>query len=382
MSTTTLETYGEALEEVIAEVVAPQAPDIDAEGRFPRESIEALARAGLLGLVSSSEVGGGGQGLRAAAHVVERLAEACGSTAMVMMMHYCALPVIEVYGPKDVREAIARGEHLTTLALSEFGSRSHFWTPMSAASRQNGQVGLEARKSWVTSAGEADSYIWSSRPLEAAGLMTLWLVPADTSGLKVGPPFEGLGLRGNASTSITGEDVTVPESARMGEDGAGLDIALQVVVPWFLILNAAVSIGTMDAVTDEALAHLQRTRLEHLGISLAEQPVTRLEFARMRLITDEAKALLSDTLAALEAGREDAQLRVLEIKAATAEKALAVTDLAMRLCGGAAFRKELGVERRFRDSRAARVMAPTTEHLLDFIGRALTGLPLFDEVEA
>ena len=61
---------------------------------------------------------------------------------------------------------------------------------------------------------------------------------------------------------------------------------------------------------------------------------------------------------------------------------MAVTDLAMKVCGGAAFRKELGIERRFRDARAARVMAPTTDALLDFIGRATLGLPLFDEVVA
>ena len=55
---------------------------------------------------------------------------------------------------------------------------------------------------------------------------------------------------------------------------------------------------------------------------------------------------------------------------------IVVTELAMKVCGGAAFRKELGVERRFRDARASRVMAPTTDALLDFIGRAINGLPL------
>ena len=69
-------------------------------------------------------------------------------------------------------------------------------------------------------------------------------------------------------------------------------------------------------------------------------------------------------------------LRVLEVKAAAGEAAIAVTDLAMKVCGGAAFRKELGVERRFRDARAARVMAPTTDALLDFVGRAINGMPL------
>jgi alkylation response protein AidB-like acyl-CoA dehydrogenase len=69
---------------------------------------------------------------------------------------------------------------------------------------------------------------------------------------------------------------------------------------------------------------------------------------------------------------------VLEVKAAAGEASIDVTDTAMKLCGGAAFRKELGIERRFRDARAARVMAPTTDALLDFVGRAVSGLPLLD----
>jgi alkylation response protein AidB-like acyl-CoA dehydrogenase len=70
-------------------------------------------------------------------------------------------------------------------------------------------------------------------------------------------------------------------------------------------------------------------------------------------------------------------LRVLESKAATGESAAMVCDLAMRVCGGAAFRKEVGVERVFRDSRASLVMGPTTDVLYDFIGKAVCGLPLF-----
>jgi len=97
----------------------------------------------------------------------------------------------------------------------------------------------------------------------------------------------------------------------------------------------------------------------------------------MRIQADQARGLLLDTLAAVEAGRPDAMLRVLEVKPAASEAAVAVTDLAMRVCGGAAFRREVGVERNFRDARAATVMAPTTDALHDFIGRAVCGLPLF-----
>ena len=374
--------YESALARVIDDVVEPGAAAVDRDGSYPRAQLEALGEAGILGLASSPDVGGGGEGLAAAVSVVEQLARHCGSTAMVVMMHYSATAVIEAHGPQDVREAIAAGSHVTTLAFSEAGSRSHFWAPLGTATKQNGAIRLDAQKSWVTAAGEADSYVWSSRPIAADGPMTLWLVSSDAPGLSVPAPFDGLGLRGNASSPVTADGVEIPASAMLGADGAGLDIALSVVLPWFLVLNAAASIGVMQAVTDETTTHLTRTQLVHLGQTLAQQPVGRARLAQMRIETDQTAALLSDALAAIGAGREDAQLRVLEVKAAAGEAAIDVTDLAMQVCGGAAFRKELGIERRFRDARAARVMAPTTDALNDFIGRALCGLPLLDEAPA
>ena len=374
----------DALERVIADVVAPGAAATDEQGSFPRAAITALGEAGLLGLTAAGDVGGGGAGLREAATVIERLAGACGSTAMVVLMHYAGTAAIEAHGPKETRQAIAAGRHLTTLAFSETGSRSHFWTPLSTATPapDGATVVLDARKSWVTSAAEADSYVWSSRPTDpAAGPMTLWLVPADAAGLSKAPAgFDGVGLRGNGSIPVTADGVRLPVDARIGGDGEGLDVALTTALPTFLVLSAAFSLGLLEAVTAATAAHLSGARLEHLGQTLIQQPIPRADFARLRLTTDRVRAFLSDTLTALETGRADAQLRVLEVKAVAAEEAASGCDLAMKLCGGAAFRKETGVERRFRDGLAARVMAPTTDALLDFVGRAVSGLPLLGEV--
>ena len=368
--------YLDTLERVIGTTVAPNATDVDARAAFPKANLVALAEAGILGLVTSAEVGGGGQGLDAAAAVIEALAGACGSTAMVVLMHYAANALIEAHGPASTRQAIGSGRHLSTLAFSEAGSRSHFWAPIGTATADGDQVRLDAQKSWVTAAAHADSYVWSSRPLAAEGPMSLWLVPSDASGLSQPGGFDGLGLRGNDSTPVTAVGVHVGRDALLGGDGEGLNLALAAALPWFLVLSGAFSLGTMEAVTAETIAHVSATRLEHLDQTLAEQPLTRAAVAKMRIRTDGIRALLGDTLAALGSGRADATLRVLEIKAAAAEAAVDVTDLAMRLCGGAAFRKELGIERRFRDARAALIMAPTTDALHDFVGRAITGQPL------
>jgi isovaleryl-CoA dehydrogenase len=383
ISASTTPVFRDALERVIAEVVAPAAGEVDATGTFPRQNLEALGAAGLLSLMSATDVGGPGLGLRDVAEVIERLGGACGSTAMIVMMHYAAVSVLEAHGPRDIRAAVASGHHLCTLAFSEAGSRSHFWAPLGTAAQVDGQVRLDAQKSWVTSAGQADSYIWSSLPLAAAsGSMTMWLVPARSDGLSQPAGFDGLGLRGNGSTPVTATAVKLPLAAMLGADGAGLDLALTIVLPTFQILSAAFSLGLMEAVTAETAAHLTATRLDHIDRSLAQQPTVRLDFARMRVQTDSTRALLLDTLTAIETQRPDGMLRVLESKAVAAEAALGVTDLAMKVCGGAAFRKELGIERRFRDARAARVMAPTTDALLDFIGRATLGLPLLEDIVA
>lgn len=365
------------LDVVATETVASHAAIVDRDGVFPSVSMDALASAGLLGLISDREIGGMGHGPGAAALAVLRIARECGSTGMVLAMHYAGTAVIEKYGAEGTRRDVAAGRHLSTLAFSEAGSRSHFWAPTGTATAVGGHVRLDADKSWITSAGHAAAYVWSSRPVSADGPSTLWLVPADAPGLSTPRPYDGLGLRGNDSRPVTAHGVAIEESQRLGADGGGFAIMMGTVLPYFNLMNAAFSVGLMEAATTRACAHVSRTRYAHMDSSLADLPTIRAYVARMRVRTDMAHALLSDAIDAVSASRDDAMLRVLECKAAAGESALDVLQTAMRVCGGAAYRKDVGVERYFRDAQAASVMAPTTDQLYDFIGKAACGLPLF-----
>jgi alkylation response protein AidB-like acyl-CoA dehydrogenase len=361
--------------------LAPNAAAVDRARAFPRESLAALAEQGLLGLTVPAEFGGMGQNLRTAAAVLDEVAQRCASTAMVYLMHLCGIACYAAVGQKASAylRAAAAGRHLSTLAFSERGSRSHFWAPVSRAVPNNGGVTITADKSFVTSAGHADGYVVSTLDADATGPVesTLYLVLAGDRGVGVSGEWDGLGLRGNASAPMALREVTVASDRALTERRKGLDTMLGVVLPLFQVGSAAVGLGIAEAAVRTTARHLTNTRLEHLGSSLAELPTLRARLARMRVETDRARAHLTAVLDSLDAPGPATQLLVLEAKAAATEATITVTDLAMRACGGAAFHPSLGLERLFRDARAAVVMAPTTDQAYDFIGRALCGLEVF-----
>ena len=370
--------------EIAASVLAPAARQNDKEGRFSSEAVDALGRAGLLGLMLPAELGGSGLGPRSFAAVTAALAEADASVAMVYLMHICAVATIAAAPPgaavEPILREIAAGRHLSTLAISESGSRSHFWAPVSRARRNGAGVHLTAKKSFVTSAGNAQSYVVSSLAPDGTGPTdsTLYLVPADSPGLSVAGPWDGLGLRANASAPMTLDGCEVPPQLRLTDDGAGFKAMLEVALPPFNLGTASVSLGLCRAAVAGTAAHLKSARFEHLGQSLGESlPTLRAQLATMQIDTDGLAARIDDLVEHLERPRETTMLRVLEAKAAAGEVAIDVTSAAMRACGGAAFSRHMNIERLFRDAHAGAVMAPTGDVLREFIAKAILGMPLF-----
>jgi alkylation response protein AidB-like acyl-CoA dehydrogenase len=377
------ETVLSSANEIAGHVLAPASRQNDKEGRFSTEAVEALGKAGLLGLTLPAELGGSALGPRAFAAITATLAEADASVAMVYLMHICATAVIAAASGKAVSETlreIAAGRFLTTLAFSEAGSRSHFWTPVSRAHQNGAGVLITAQKSWVTSAGHAQGYVVSSLSPRGAGPTdsTLYLVLAGSRGLSVAGPWDGLGLRANASAPMALKDCEVKPEMRLTEDGAGFQAMLNVVLPLFNLGTAAVALGLCRAAVAATATHLKNARFEHLGQSLGEGlPTLRAQLAAMQIETDGLSARIDDLVDHLERPRETTMLRVLETKAAAGDIAIGVTSIAMRACGGAAFSKHTSIERLFRDAHAGAVMAPTGDVLREFIAKAILGMPLF-----
>ena len=370
--------------QIAGETLSPAAGSNDKAGRFSTEAIDALARSQLLGLMLPTEVGGLGLGPRTASAIIAAFAESDASVAMVYLMHLCATATIAAAPPNagftNIIAEIAAGRHLSTLAFSEAGSRSHFWAPVSRARANGAGVHISATKSWVTSAGHAQSYVVSSLAPEGKGVTdsTLYLIPAGARGLTVAGAWDGLGLRANASAPLTLEDCEVPPAFRLTDDGAGFPALLNVVLPLFNLGSASVSLGLCRAAVAATAGHLKKARFDHLGQSLGESlPTLRAQLAAMQIETDGLAARIDDLVDHLERPRETTMLRVLETKAAAGDAAISVTSAAMRACGGAAFSKHMNVERLFRDAHAGAVMAPTGDVLRELIARAMLEMPLF-----
>jgi len=378
------ETAISTAKEIADRVLAPAVRQNDKEGRFSTEAVDALGQAGFLGLTLPAELGGAGLGLRTFAAVTGILAEADASVAMVYLMHHCATTTVAAArrtgATEKILKEIAAGNHLSTLAFSEAGSRSHFWAPVSRARRNGHGVLLTAKKSWVTSAGWAQSYVVSTLAPEGKGPTdsTLYVVPAAISGLSVEGVWDGMGLRANASAPMVLEDCEVSPELQLTDDGQGFPAMLNVSLPPFNLGSAAVSLGLCRAAVAATAAHLQNARFEHLGQSLGESlPTLRAQLGQMQIDTDGLSARVDDLVSHLEQPRETTLLRILETKAAAGDTAIAVTSTAMRVCGGSAFSKRLSVERLFRDAHAGAVMAPTGDVLREFIAKAVLGMPLF-----
>src|SRR5215470_13132785 len=239
--------------EITRSTAARNAAEVDQQARFPAESVAALAGEGLLGLCVSAALGGKGQGPRAFAAVAEEIAQGCASTAMVYVMHVSAAQAIAssetLAGRDGLLREIAAGRHLTTLALSEKGSRSQFWAPVSKLVANNGGFQTSAAKSWVTAAGHADSYVASGQQPGAASPLesTLYLTRRGAPGVSVAGRFDGLGLRGNDSAPVSLEAVKVATGDLITPQGQGAKTMLEVILPWFALGTSAMANGLCRA---------------------------------------------------------------------------------------------------------------------------------------
>ena len=364
--------------EVAREVAAPQAEAVDADARWPEASLRALQEAGLGGLVVPERTGGLGHGLSALAQVCEILATACASTAMCFGMHGVGSAVIAAKATDEQQERyldpIVAGRHLTTLTLSEPGTGAHFWLPRSSLQRTADGFVLNGTKTFVTNGGHADSYVVSAVAADTSspvGEFSCVVVDADADGIEWGPPWDGLGMRGNSSRSVELRDVSLRDEALLGEPGDQIWYVFNVVAPYFLMAMAGSYLGVAAGAFEDMRLHVTQRRYTHDGSRLAEQPVIQHRVGQLWAQVERTRQLVHHAAGGGDRGEPWALPALASAKAEVAECATDVVNGAMTLVGGIGYREHGALGRRLRDARAAHVMSPTTDLLRLWTGRAV-----------
>lgn len=369
---------------VAEETLAPAAQTVDAKAIWPRHAFEALAGAELLGLHIPERLGGRGQGLLALALITEELGAACPSSAICYGMHCVASKVLAAKATPDQEECylrpIALGQHVTSLALSEPGTGSHFYLPQLTFERADGDVLLNGTKSFVTSGGHADSYVLSAVAPEAdldPGTFSCFVVDGSADGMVWQDPWDGFGMRGNSSRTVKLDNVRIPQSNLLGREGDEIWYMFDVVAPYFLVAMSGVYLGITRAALDMTCDDLKARRHAHQTETLATDPVLADDVAEMWIAVARARELLHRAARLGDANLSEARPALFASKVDVAEAAVTVTNKAMSLAGGRAYQANGQLARLLRDARAVEVMAPTTHLLKRWLGRSVLGLPLF-----
>lgn len=368
---------------IVTRTVAPQAQAVDRDCLWPRHSMQALAEAGLMGLNVPEALGGHGQGLMGLGVLTETLARACPSTALCYGMHCVGTAVIAAkatdYQQQHYLREIAQGRHMTTLALSESGSGAHLYLPATRLEADGDRFLVTGTKQFVTSGGHADSYVVSAVLSEGArdtGEFSCLIVDGITPGLDWQAPWNGFGMRGNASRGLGMANVSVDRRNLLGEVGDQVWYVFEVVAPFFLMAMAGTYLGIAQSALDAARQQLLGRRYDHSGQVLGDFDIPQKRLTDMWMAVEKTRGLIHEAARLGDLGHPEALPFILACKADAGETAVYVANEAMTLCGGAAYRDNSRVAQMLRDARAAHVMSPTTDLLKLWTGRALLGLPL------
>lgn len=371
----------EQAETVAMTIAGPASEQVDRDAEWPAASMRALATGGLTGLTVPAHLGGHGQGLLGMAALTEVLGRACASTAMCFGMHCVGTAVIAAKATPAQQDAylrpIARGEHLTTLALSETGTGAHFFLPQTRMRPDGDGYLVDGRKQFVTNGGHVDSYVVSTSAEDAGGgEFSCVVVDADREGVSWGAPWAGFGMRGNSSRPLTLDGVRVDGDRLLGAEGDQVWYVFEVVAPFFLTAMAGTYVGVAQAALDITLQHLRDRRHAHSGQALADVDLLQHRVGQLWMQVEKTRLLLFHAARLGDLGSPDALTAILASKADAATTAVHVVNEAMTLGGGIAYRENSTLSRLLRDARAGHVMSPTTDLLTLWTGRCALGLPL------
>lgn len=353
--------------------LAPHALDWDERKHFPVDVLRKSGSIGLGGIYVQEEFGGSGLRRLDAVRIFEQLATGCPSVAAYISIHNMAAWMVDCYGDDEQRRAWLPGltsmDLLASYALTEPGIGSDAAALTTRAVRDGDDYVLNGSKQFISGSGANDVYVMMVRTSDdgGRGISTL-IVPADTSGLTVGPNERKMGWNAQPTRQVVLTDARVPVANRLGAEGDGFRIAMNGLNGGRLNI-AACSVGGAQAALEKTVPYLGQRQA--FGAPLLENQGLQFELADMRTKLEASRTLLWRAAAALDDdGPDKVELCAMAKRFAT-DAGFEVANTALQLHGGYGYLAEYGLEKIVRDLRVHQILEGTNEIMRVVVARSM-----------
>lgn len=369
----------EMVRDLVREKVAPRAAEIDATGEFPWDIQKLFAQNDLFGIPFPAEYGGLGGTFRTYVKVVEEVAKACASSALIIAVQELgALPIL-IGGTEEQKlrfiPKLASGEWVAAYALTEAGSGSDAAGSMRTRARRDGDdYVLEGTKIWITQGNIADivTVFAVSDPDKGPNGISAFVVEKGTPGFTVGKLEKKMGIRGSPTVELLFENCRVPAANMLGAEGEGFKIAMKVLDksrPGIAAQALGIATGALEYATNYLKERVA------FGKPLSQQQGLQFMLADMKTEVEAARLLLYEAARKCDEGATDITTWAAIAKLKCGDVAMSVTTDAVQLLGGFGYSTEYPVERMMRDAKITQIYEGTQQIQRIVIARSMVGRP-------
>jgi alkylation response protein AidB-like acyl-CoA dehydrogenase len=360
--------FRDTIRQIAQERIAPRAAEIDDRAEYPHDLRALLAEHDVLGLPFESEYGGTGTGTLMLNMAIEEIANACASTALILMVQELGTLPIQLFGTEEQKQRFlprcATGEWSPAFALSEPDAGSDPGGMRTRAVRDPDHPNewvIDGAKNWITNLGIADFYLVFAVTDREAGHsrgITAFIVEADRPGFSVGKLEHKLGIRGSPTGQPVFEGVRVPDDNVVGEPGEGFKVAMATLDRSRLGV-ASQALGIAQGATDYATAYARERR--QFGKPINSFQAIQFKLADMETQCAAGRELLYQACAKVDRGESDIGKYSAMAKLFCSDAAMRITVEAIQVLGGYGYVKEYPVERMMRDAKITQIYEGTNE---------------------
>ena len=355
--------------------VKPLAEELDEEERFPMETVEKMAKLGMMGIYFPKQYGGAGGDVLSYAMCVEELAKVCGTTAVIVSAHtsLCCAPIFE-NGTEEQKMKylpdLLSGRKIGAFGLTEPGAGTDAsGQQTTAVKNENGDYVLNGSKCFITNGNVASTFVVFAMTDKSKGNhgITAFIVEKDFPGFSTGKHEKKMGIRGSSTCDLVFEDCVVPKENLLGKEGEGFKIAMKT-LDGGRIGIASQALGLAEGAINEAVKYTKE-RIQ-FGRRLSQFQNTQFQLADLDTKIEAARLLVRAA-----AFKKDQKLPfsvdAARAKLFAAETAMEVTTKAVQFHGGYGYTREYPVERMMRDAKITEIYEGTSEVQMMVISGAL-----------